>query len=262
MATTAAKSSADSKQSTASGEAPSNVDQVLEQDPTSFGAMITTDASTGLVPVEDIMPVGRVYEDDPDFDTNEVAMPRLRIAQGLTPEVSEGTAKPGDMLVLGYEPEKKVLFIPVMFARTRRRGDPTDQMAMPLCQSPNGRVGIGDPGVECKLCRFARWQPPLTEGGKGVPPECVMSYSYVGYSVTHESIVEFTIRAKSKGSTDAAKKLNMFVQNIGLGKFAIEVSAAPTKNAKGAIFHIPTITKVTLPPEELEAARNACTIAE
>lgn len=239
--------------------AKSNVEQVEEQDPTSFGAMVTTSGeSTDLATLEEATPFQREYESDPEFDQSEVTMPRLRIAQGLTPEVQEGTARPGDVLLLGHEPVKTAVLIPVMFGRTRRRADPTDRMAPPLCQSPNGRKGIGDPGIDCNTCPYARWRQATEAGGKNTPPECSMTYSYVGYSPTFESVTEFSIRATTKGALDAAKKINMFIQAARLGNFAIEVSSAQSKNGRGASFHVPTVTKISVSPEELASARAMC----
>jgi hypothetical protein len=47
----------------------------------------------------------------------------------------------------------------------------------------------------------------------------------------------------------------MFIQAVGLGRFAIEISSQPAQNASKQTFSVPVVTKVPATPEELELAR-------
>ena len=68
-----------------------------------------------------------IYQEESVFSADDVYIPRLRIAQGLTKEVQEGTARPGQFLVTGFAPEEEsVNLVPVGFTRMREYRDPDD----------------------------------------------------------------------------------------------------------------------------------------
>lgn len=191
----------------------------------------------------------RVYTDKPEFAADEVSMPRLRLAQGTTPEVQEGNAKPGDWVISGFEPYKKVILIPTMFARLREYRDKQDNKKV-LCSSSDFVTGVGTPGGECATCPMNQWGPPSVPGGKGTPPGCSRVFSYVAYSVTHETLLSFDLKRTGMG---AAKLINAMIQAKGLGKFGIELSSTSQRSSRG-IYYVAAAQVAAVTEEQLAAA--------
>ena len=123
------------------------------------------------------------YQNNPEFDSTDVILPRLRQAQGLTGEVQSGEAKPGQWLILGHEPMEEFDAVPLLF--TRRRVLRTEEFIV-LCASSDSITGVGEPGGLCADCEMNQW----SEGDKGkrIPPPCQFMYSYVMYVVQAKSL--------------------------------------------------------------------------
>jgi hypothetical protein len=119
---------------------------------------------------------------------------------------------------------EEVVFTPITSAQTRMyatgRGDDFEL----LCQSGDAQVGVGqiwskdhelrpekeyDPTEphthDCKGCPFAQWTPNPKNPGKNRPPLCGLSFTYVGWSHTHQAIVKVAFKGTSQG---VAKKLD------------------------------------------------------
>lgn len=222
---------------------------------TSIGSSSDDEMDTALVPLDESGPplAARVYVDVPQFRADEVALPRLRLAQGLTQEVSEGSAHPGNYVLLGHDAEEEVTFVPLKFNRHRELRTADNKVR---CGSGDAEVGIGDPGGNCLACPMAKWQPSKTQADKNSPPPCKMGYSYVGYSLTHQTIVEFTVRSSNKRSQTAVQYVNTLIQNLGLGRFAVTLSAAKEQGPRGVYFS-PLVQKTVVSPSDLELAREA-----
>jgi hypothetical protein len=167
--------------------------------------------------------VTTLWTETPEFEANEVGFPKLRLAQGLTAEVAEGNAKMGNWLLTGTEPfTEGVTVIPIMFGRTRwKRANPEDRESPIACQSGDARVGIGNPGGDCKACPFAKWQPGGANG-KNKPPACTLTYKYAVYVTGAETIAEITFQ---KTSESYAHLINNLVQRYGFGKFAVKLTS-------------------------------------
>src|SRR4051812_39007637 len=60
-----------------------------------------------------------MYTAEPEFGFEDISRPRLRLGQGLTPEVQDGEARPGDWLLTGYDPSPTVELVPIGFMRVR-----------------------------------------------------------------------------------------------------------------------------------------------
>ena len=95
-----------------------------------------------------------------DMGSEDVSIPRLAILQGLSPEVSEGQGNPGDFFVkgLGLNLGKGPLeIIPIMRSKSRIKWRSLDQGGGIMCQSRDGKNGLGDPGGYCGNCPEADW---------------------------------------------------------------------------------------------------------
>jgi hypothetical protein len=182
-----------------------------------------------------------VYSDQPLFDRNEIVLPRLRLAQGLTAEVQDGSAHPGEWLLTGNDPLTAVTFIPLRMTRRRELRGTGDERNTVYCSSLDGVTGQGDPGGSCRECPMADWSEVVEKGKKKrQPPLCTFIYSYLGYSLDHGQIV---ILEMSRTGLRPAKLLNTIIMQRGLGKFAISLTSNITKD--GAKTYAVPIIKVT-----------------
>lgn len=217
---------------------------------------------SGATPVEDVALDSGVasasqakYSATPEFDTKDVIMPRLRLAQGQTAEVVAGDAVVGDWVVLGGEPVKECVVIPVTAGKRRARrafvtGPNGQKVEQVVCQSPDAIRGYGDPGIACEECPFSQW----TDGPNGARqrPECPLIYTYQVYSVTHQMPAVF----ECKGTSENAGRLinTMFVAKGG-GNFAVKLGSAPMKSARGAMYQTPTVNYIKTPEGQGEMAK-------
>jgi hypothetical protein len=192
------------------------------------------------------------YTSTPQFTADEVDLLRLRLAQGLSAEVQEGTAKPGQWLITGYDPEDVVTVVPLLFARRREYRPDPDTRAI-QCRSEDGETGKGNPGGLCMTCQFANWTPDPRVAGKNNPPQCTPITSYIGYSITHGEIVSLSF---SRTSSGAAKFINFIISTRGMGNFAVDLKTQQKKSARGS-FYVPTVSIVDVDPSEIKAARAA-----
>lgn len=189
------------------------------------------------------------FSQELEFQQGETAFPLLRLAQGLTKEVANGAAAPGEYVLTGYEPLESVTIIPTAIARTRVRRNPKNNAEI-LCQSPDAIRGIGDPGILCAGCAFADW----TEDARGnrYPPECAFTFNYLAWSVDHQTLVQLMMR---RTQIPVTRVVNTMIQTKGYGNFAITLGSMPQRNAKGS-YHVMTATPTRgVDDEHFEAAR-------
>ena len=231
------------------------------------------DAALGDVPTSDLpaeaaaeMALSRYEEDlpptnmtslsmEPDLDASEVALPRLRLAQGLTQEVNEGTAKAGQWVLTGEDPLDAVTVIPLMMGRSRVARDPEDKEGRTiLCSSDDARTGVGQNPVNgnCAVCPLKDFQQdPRT--GRSVKPACSLTYRYLVWSIDHGALLEVHF---SKTATHAAKYINTFVSTKKLGRFAIQLSSKST-TSNNRTFYVPAVKLVQVDAGEFDVARAA-----
>lgn len=190
------------------------------------------------------------YSDTPPLDGTDLFIPRLRLAQGLTQEVQDGTAKPGQWLILGMDPMDKVTIVVTGMTRRREYRD-VDTRAV-VCRSGDGVTGFGNPGGNCSDCALSHWiqSGQGAEGGKNSPPPCTFIYSYM---VWVEGPKTMAILEFSRTAINTGKMLNTLIAQQGVGKFAVQLGAASKQSAKGT-FYNPVINPVQLDAEELAIA--------
>jgi hypothetical protein len=210
---------------------------------------------SGSTELATVQAVQTVLSAAPEFDKDDLQHPKLRLAQGLTPEVQDGAARPGDWVLNGFDPEKAVTIVPLLMGKDRARRDDDNNL---LCSSGDGKTGVGTPGGDCSACPFAKWRPnPKDPKGKNLPPECGLGYVYVAFSITHDCLVQVDFR---KSAATVGKTLNSLVNSKGLGQFAVTLSGkseSRTVRGKQVTFGVPLMAPAKVDPDELERARDA-----
>lgn len=203
----------------------------------------------------------RVYSNKPDFTLDEIAFPRLRLAQGTTPEVQAQEARAGQWVLTGETPENSVVVVPLAF--TRRRELRIGEDRQKACESidaihglPSGEYGVGSekhPSGECETCPMAQWAANPANPNKNLPPPCTFIYSYIVYSVTHKQVVTLEL---SKTGLTAAKFLNTYIRSREFGNCAVRLESLQQKSGT-RVYYIPSIKASSVPEEvKLEAKES------
>jgi len=105
------------------------------------------------------------------IDNEMLIIPRIKLVQGLSVEVSEGICAPGALVnsitkdILAAKGESLEI-VPLMISRSRLKFQSMDDGGGLLCRSNDGFEGIGDPGGNCLTCPARNW------GADKTPPEC------------------------------------------------------------------------------------------
>jgi hypothetical protein len=218
-----------------------------------FDDMVETGTGNDETNVEVYTPKSAMasYSDQASIDTSDVFIPKLRLAQGLTTEVTNGTAKIGDWLISGEDPMKKPVIVPVLMNKRRELRDP-DENRQVICRSTDSFTGVGDPGGNCATCPMSKWTESKKKNGKNVAPACTFIYSYVVYVVDLDKVV---ILEFSRTSIPAGKMLNTMILQKGFGNFAAQLSATTQKNNSGT-FSSPVINGMKSTDKILKAAKE------
>jgi hypothetical protein len=176
-----------------------------------------------------------VYSDKPMFDSSDVTPTMIRLAQGLTPEVQSGDAKPGQWIIPGFDPFDSVTVVPWLFAKRREYRDDEGTM---LCISDNSIEGVGDPGGPCEDCVMNKW---AGERGKRRPPACTFMYAYVVFVVETGSPALLYFKRTSIG---IGRMMNAMVAQGGMRKTVIRLTSKGQKGKKGS-YYTPMIAPIT-----------------
>lgn len=184
---------------------------------------------------------------DINMDSEDLMIPRLRLTQGLTAEVQDGTATPGQWVLTGYDPKNEIVVVPIMFARNRTLRDSEGSI---LCKSVDAISGVGEPGGTCEGCPMNVW----SDGDKGarIPPKCAFSYVYIVYIKDFETMALVEFR---RTSIQAGKTLNTMVAQRGLGNFAIKLKASKQTGKRGTFYQM-VVQPTQSDPELLANARS------
>jgi len=188
-----------------------------------------------------------VFTDTPQFDASDITPPVLRLAQGLTPEVQDGLAKPGQWLLVGRPPMDSVTIVPMLFAKRRELREEMDV----LCVSDDSIVGHGNPGGICKDCPMNKW---TGEKDNRQGPRCTFYYSYIVFVDEHKTAALLNFKRTSVG---IGKMLNSLIMRTGLKHTVVTLTSTKASGKKGAYY----VAKIT-PVADVEAkqiAANATT---
>lgn len=164
----------------------------------------------------------------------DVTIPRLRLAQGLTKEVNDGAAKPGQYILTGVGPRDVVDATVLAVAKFRRLTAPEDGAVQ--CRSEDGEVGHGIPGGECASCPMSKWINSEDKGGKNTPPPCQFGYRYL-LDVADYGQCVFEMKRTAIG---AAKALNGMVMRTGYGNTRVRFQSAKASGGRG-VYYTPII---------------------
>ena len=101
------------------------------------------------------------YHTGVDQDLGEVRpdelniVPQLKVLQGLSPEVQDGTGKAGQFWDSYQDKaiDAPILIVPVHTFRTRARWASDRGVQLPVCRSHDGKTGSGNPGGDCSTCK-------------------------------------------------------------------------------------------------------------
>jgi hypothetical protein len=198
---------------------------------------------------------GVVYHADADFDDGDTALPRLRLAQGLTAEVQSGEAKPGQWVLSGYDAENEVVIIPLMRAKYRNRRDRDNNI---LCSSPDAVTGYGNPGGNCETCPNANWKQGNAPAAERAP-DCDLVMGYGAWSVTHEQLIAVNFQ---KTGIQTAQLVNTILKSKGMGNVAIKLSAEGKQNGN-RIYHKPrAIIAKGVSQEDFDMAKEMAGMAK
>lgn len=177
--------------------------------------------------------------------SDEVWLPKIVLAQGLSPRVLTGEVRPGTF-VLPDGTSCKDFYARILGVRRARvlRSDDADRQL--LCWSKNGVVGEGQPGGNCEECPLSRWtQLADSDGGKREPPKCTLLYQYlVQYDADggRSGLAVYSVSTRS-GSAFVGQ-VNALVAWHGQGKVTILVkSSLVTKGKKQ--FYVPVVGAVS-----------------
>src|SRR5882672_6814537 len=114
----------------------------------------------------------------------DMTLPRLGIAQALSPQLSESDPKyidglrPGNFFntITKENYGKQVQLVPLLFYKTRILFGPIDEGGGLRCQAPDNLIGIGEPGGTCIKCPFSQFGSARNGEGKGTA--CNQFFNY------------------------------------------------------------------------------------
>lgn len=188
--------------------------------------------------------LNRGWSADPTFDQSDLYISKLRLAQGLTPEVQNREASIGQWVLTACPPMDKPRVIPLLFAKKVRRYGLVGTDKYVACNDHQG-----PPEADCPNCR-TQYEEKLASGNFESKVEDY--YQYVVYVPEHSqpAILEF-----ARSGMGAGRILNAMVATRGLGHFAIQLGSNQVKGQRGT-YGVPVISLAQATPEELEEAQN------
>lgn len=115
----------------------------------------------------------------------DIIMPRLQICSKQSPQFDENNEKHIDGLKLGQffntitreNYGDSVYAVPLFELNTRSRNRAYGEKGQPYCQSFDGKTGEGDPGGDCKTCKYSQWTQ-VKGKDKNLKPECTDSLNF------------------------------------------------------------------------------------
>jgi hypothetical protein len=175
-----------------------------------------------------------------DIKDEDIFIPRLRLAQGQTPEVLSREAQPGQWVLLGGEAtdECEVVILRMAHVREFRTPGQGDDGGKLLCYSPDYIQGIGDPGIVCSQCALKDWGD--VGNSKERQPKCAEIYRYHVYDITHGQLAMLSFQ---RSSLNVAKTINTFLKQQDFGNFVVKLGSTKQEAGEGRqkfTFYKPT----------------------
>jgi len=178
-----------------------------------------------------------------NMDRQDMTLPRLGLAQALSPQLSESDPKYIDGLRPGMffntitkeSYGKSVQLVPLLFYKTRILFGAIDDGGGLRCQSPDNLVGIGEPGGTCIKCPFSQFGSARNGEGKGTA--CNQFFNYAALivndgAVSPEGLLVFSLKSSA---LRVAKDWNALIRIRNLDIFAgvYEITSVERKNDVG-----------------------------
>lgn len=120
-----------------------------------------------------------------DYEKEDQMIPRLKIMQGLSPEIKEGIAKDGD-LVNSLTKENygnAIKIVPVLCNKSRIYWQDRDKGGGILCAAQDNKIGT-EHGA-CNVCEFRNWEKDADN--KSIAPKCVAILNTVALIVKDDA---------------------------------------------------------------------------
>lgn len=241
--------------------ATSVVDQIVdeEEEETTFEDLAGEPMSAPSRPVaaeveEEAPAVGfnaPIYQfENPQFEAQDMAMPKIRLMQMQSPAVVERKAMPGQWLADGHDPVDELVFIPQAVAKTREL---RDEEGKRLGLSPDGVNCCLGGGRKCATCPNAQWDRSDPNAVK--PPKCQEVWRYIVVSATHDQLAEMSF---TKTAVPAAGFINLQMKMKGPGRFALQATSTQEKGKgpRGGYYYVPKLTIYQMEPEDLSRYRR------
>ena len=153
------------------------------------------------------------YSDDSDDDSYEMEWPRLRLIQALSPEVADGTGRPGDFVIEGLDETPSPL-IAIPMARTKfriLRANKEDDPDTPvICMSNDAEFGVGTPGGDCAQCPFSKDR------------SCDLINEFILWVPDAGVFCKWQLQ---RGGIYTAKKIHTMIRQKKFGGFALRISS-------------------------------------
>ena len=189
--------------------------------------------SKAVMPYEEqaqVVPQSTVFTTSTDDISEEDLMyPIVFLTQSQTPFVKDGKVEVGQYYMSGEVPQESITFVPMTQGKDRLRVNPKGEK---VCRSFDLVHGIGNPGILCADCTFAKanWK-------EGIKPQCNVRYHFIGF------IPEFNTPARiimKSSAINTAKQLNARIKFKGIGKFAVKLGTTKRFN-NGNEYFVPTL---------------------
>lgn len=199
-----------------------------------------------------------------NIESRDMTIPRLALCQSGTPQRKRSDPKFIEGLDEGfffnsvtgdiYGPSVKV--VPLMFFKTRLLFKSFDDGGGILCQAPDNKLGIGEPGGECDSC-------PLANFTDNKAPACTQFYNYAVLvvpkkgKITPSCLAVFSL--KSTG-LKIAREWNARMRLRGTDSFAgiYELKSAEDSNKIGQWFTPTVQSEVAWATEEQYRTAQEC----
>lgn len=189
------------------------------------------------------------------LDREDQMIPRLKLMQGLSPEVQDGLAKYGDLVnSLTKENYSKALtFVPINWWKTRIYWRARNEGGGILCRSFNAQTGTvyGN----CSACKFKEWE---VKGDEQIPSPCVALFNVLGAILKKDALPELIVASFLKTSFKQGKQfINLLnYKNTSLFNFQYTLFSESVSNDMGT-FNI--LKYKDLNQSTPEDVFNACT---
>jgi hypothetical protein len=184
-----------------------------------------------------------IFTRDSKLDLSKLQISSLRLAQGMTAEVTDRKANIGQYVLTNFPAYDEVVLVPL--GATDIRVYKPDPKKPAMCSAPTGDFGFGNPGGVCVECPLSHWGERNPDTGKSSPPPCKEGVIVRAYSITHKSLVDFQFLGAERATGGFIQQQAL---SFGWSGFAIKMSAGKKENARGS-WYIPKLEMLDEVPE-------------